>query len=142
MENFRPHKLGKDGLHSICKTCQKVYSKGYYRRPKVKKQRKQWREKRKKTHPKLWAKQKLKHLLKMEYGLSLEQYDEIFEQQNGVCAICGGINSDGRRLFVDHNHKTNKVRGLLCINCNRKLGIVEDTGFVCAANLYLKATDS
>lgn len=80
--------------------------------------------------------------LERRYGITLKQYDEMLEQQNGVCTICGGINSDGRRLCVDHSHKTNKVRGLLCNNCNRKLGIVEDIGFMRAANLYLKATDS
>lgn len=81
-----------------------------------------------------------KSALHQSYNITLEEYDCIFEQQNGVCAICGSVNKNGMRLSVDHNHKTNKVRGLLCINCNRKLGVLEDTGFVCAANLYLKAT--
>ena len=53
------------------------------------------------------------------------------EQQNFVCAICGKSNFPMKSissgcLVVDHNHKTNKVRGLLCHNCNRALGLLQD----------------
>jgi hypothetical protein len=46
--------------------------------------------------------------------------------QEGVCAICGGINKDGRRLFIDHDHSTGKVRGLLCTKCNFGVGHFND----------------
>lgn len=60
-----------------------------------------------------------------KYGLTLEEYDRMLETQGGGCGICGGTNPDGRRLHVDHDHKTGKVRGLLCINCNYLIGRME-----------------
>jgi hypothetical protein len=53
------------------------------------------------------------------YGISLEDYDKILTQQEGVCACCG--KPDFIRLHVDHDHKTGKVRGLLCHICNQKV---------------------
>ncbi len=48
-------------------------------------------------------------------------------------------NGNKRRLAVDHNHKTGKVRGLLCRICNLKLHAIEDVGFAGKAQLYLKS---
>lgn len=61
---------------------------------------------------------KMKVSLKNLYGLSIEEYHSMLDIQNGKCFICGGINKSGRRLHVDHNHSTGKVRSLLCANCN------------------------
>jgi len=66
-----------------------------------------------------------------KYGLSLDDYDRMFESQNEGCAICGGSNPNGKRLFVDHNHKTGAVRGLLCSNCNSALGMLKDSPELC-----------
>ncbi len=63
--------------------------------------------------------------LKRTYNITLEEYDKMLEVQKGVCFICGGVNYDGMRLAVDHNHKTGKIRGLLCRHCNFKLGWYE-----------------
>ncbi len=57
--------------------------------------------------------------LKFFYGLSLEDYDRMVEGQNGQCAICGEVTD---KLHIDHDHSTNKVRGLLCVLCNTALG--------------------
>lgn len=57
-----------------------------------------------------------------QYGITLEQYDEMLVAQNGVCAICREECKSGRRLSVDHCHETGKVRGLLCGNCNQGIG--------------------
>jgi predicted transcriptional regulator YheO len=67
-------------------------------------------------------------ILKMKYGITQQQYDQILKDQNGVCAICHNTettkhqNGKIRSLSVDHDHQTNKVRGLLCYNCNIILG--------------------
>ena len=53
-----------------------------------------------------------------KYGISLEQYDEIFQKQKGLCALCLRP-SKTYKLAVDHDHKTKKIRGLLCLICNR-----------------------
>ena len=63
--------------------------------------------------------------LKKRYSITIEDYDRMFEEQRGVCKICGSVNLDGRRLAVDHCHVKNVVRGLLCGPCNRKLGWYE-----------------
>ena len=70
--------------------------------------------------------------LKKNYGITLEVYNEILENQNGKCALCGAeandtINGKVARLAVDHNHETGEIRGLLCGNCNRGIGNLQDS---------------
>ena len=61
------------------------------------------------------------------YGVTESQYLEMLESQGNVCAICGKTpEENGRRLSIDHDHKTGRVRGLLCIGCNRALGYFRD----------------
>jgi hypothetical protein len=60
------------------------------------------------------------------YGITKDQYDAMLAEQGGRCLLCFGINADGRRLSVDHNHKTGKVRGLLCSQCNTGIGLFRD----------------
>lgn len=62
--------------------------------------------------------------LKAKYGITVADYDAMLAKQNGVCAICK-FPPKRRRLAVDHNHKTGKVRGLLCWRCNYALGVLE-----------------
>ena len=61
------------------------------------------------------------------YGISPERYKEMLEEQGNRCAICEKGNK--RAMAIDHNHKTGKVRRLLCDTCNLLLGIVEKDGF-------------
>jgi len=65
--------------------------------------------------------------LQRKYGITLEQYNTMLEQQGYECGICG-IHQDDlkRRMCVDHNHTTNIVRGLLCDRCNMALGHLSD----------------
>lgn len=66
-----------------------------------------------------------------KYGITLKQYNELLVAQNGVCILCGkkdAYKNKGRNLFVDHNHKTNIIRGLLCSRCNTMLGHIELVG--------------
>ena len=81
--------------------------------------------------------------LKNKYGITFEQYDEMFEKQNGICAICGGININGRRLGVDHNHRTGQIRALLCNSCNHIIGDAkEDITILQSAINYLKSFET
>lgn len=60
------------------------------------------------------------------YKLTVEQYDAILKEQNGVCYMCGCAEPvKGRRLSVDHDHDTGQIRGLLCSRCNPILGKLE-----------------
>lgn len=62
-----------------------------------------------------------------KYGITTETYEKLLERQSGVCAICKMKNRDNNRLSVDHCHKTNKVRGLLCRKCNIGIGFFDDS---------------
>ena len=74
-------------------------------------------------------KQTRKAHLKYKYEITLEQYEIMLKKQKGKCAICGSkdVKCGSKTHFVvDHNHKTGKVRGLLCNNCNSGIGYLED----------------
>jgi Recombination endonuclease VII len=60
--------------------------------------------------------------LKSRYGLTKEQYEELFEKQQGCCALCGKHQSVLKtRLAVDHCHQTSEIRSLLCSYCNLRV---------------------
>lgn len=71
--------------------------------------------------------------LKYKYGIDLEEYNKMYAQQNGLCAICDKKCNLGV-LCVDHDHKTGKVRGLLCRKCNTAIGFMGDE-----QSLFIKA---
>jgi hypothetical protein len=68
--------------------------------------------------------------LKANYGITLDEYEAMVQSQDGKCAICGRV-PEGKHnqgsLHVDHDHRTKKVRGLLCSHCNRGLGFLGDS---------------
>lgn len=64
--------------------------------------------------------------LKHYYNLTREEYDRLVIKQSYLCAICESEPRGNTRLHVDHDHKTNQVRGLLCDDCNNGLGRFED----------------
>ena len=59
------------------------------------------------------------------YGITLEEHDRLMQEQDNCCWICKG-NNDQMALCIDHDHKTNEVRGLLCNVCNRAIGLLRD----------------
>lgn len=61
-----------------------------------------------------------------KFGLSLNNYNQMYVNQNGLCAICKGNPKGYATLSIDHNHLTGKVRGLLCITCNSGIGFFKD----------------
>ena len=62
-----------------------------------------------------------------KYGITLDDYNRMFEEQEGKCVICGTHQAVlDKPLHVDHCHETNKVRGLLCHNCNWMIGLSFD----------------
>lgn len=67
------------------------------------------------------------------YGISRQDYEELLEKQGDCCAVCktNDVQRKGHTHFhVDHDHKTGKVRGLLCDLCNRGLGYFKDDAFL------------
>lgn len=71
--------------------------------------------------------------LKRLYGLTLDECNKILIDQGNKCAICGKIgtliyngNDKSDLLYIDHDHETGKIRGILCCNCNFGLGVFKD----------------
>ncbi len=62
-----------------------------------------------------------------QYGITPEQYDEMVEEQEGRCAICGELPPEGERLHVGHCHRKGALRKLLCRSCNTALGLLRDS---------------
>jgi len=70
------------------------------------------------------------YYLKYKYGITEQQYDDMFNAQGSKCAICGSTETKDKkrhRLVVDHDHATGAVRGLLCSSCNKALGLFSDS---------------
>lgn len=58
--------------------------------------------------------------LKRKYGITLKQYNEKLKAQDSRCELCGRHKSEfTRSLAVDHDHKSGRIRGLLCFTCNK-----------------------
>lgn len=76
-------------------------------------------------------------------GITKSQYALMLEAQSGLCAICFCQPQFSQSLVIDHNHQTGEVRGLLCRNCNRGLGLLGDSIITLENSLnYLKTRGS
>lgn len=89
----------------VCRACHPMKSEAYYQ----------------KNRERLLKRQRAR-IIKKLYGITQEEFEALKEAQGGCCAICKKF----KRLVVDHNHATGKVRGLLCSPCNAALGIFGD----------------
>lgn len=97
-EDFHKNKTASDGYQAACKECNKGNTL--------------------KRDPAYWR----KHNLKRKFGITLEQYEELLVKQNYSCAICERHEDQFKiKLAVDHDHKTGRIRGLLCTACNYHL---------------------
>ncbi len=104
--------------------------KEYYSRPEVKRKRKQY------------IKKNMLRVRCNKFGITPDEYNALLKSQNGRCAICQGkeVGRNGHSSWIiDHDHKTGRVRGLLCHYCNLALGLVKDNPKVLLAMAaYLK----
>jgi hypothetical protein len=89
--------------------------------------------------PKLRAKARESHL-KRTFGITTSQYTTILKSQGGKCGVCKRpARQFKKRLAVDHDHKTKRIRGLLCIHCNRYvIGRHRDPDLFANASEYLR----
>lgn len=123
----------------------KLYQQQYYldNKAKLREQHRVWSAKNKDKIEKYREQGKQKrtdYLLRQKFNLTLEQYEVLLAKQNGTCAICSVTHSHGRKLSVDHCHKTGKIRGLLCAQHNTALGsFKDDINDLYKAIEYLKA---
>jgi hypothetical protein len=127
VSDFFKDKYKKSGLTSACKVCKKNSHAVWKSRNKQK-----------------VMQTSRKNNYKRQYGITIDDWNEMFEEQQGRCAICDKHQSnEPMRLHVDHNHTTGQVRELLCSNCNRMLGCAkEDTEILEKAINYLNKHDS
>lgn len=110
VNNFNKQKSRKDGLRAICKTCRKEYEKKLMLK-----------------FPHYFSRASHKTMLARKYDLSIDDYEKMLKEQDYKCAICNCIQADTKHRFgVDHDHKTGKIRSLLCYNCNYALGNIRD----------------
>lgn len=109
-----------------------------------------WREKNKEKLKVIWRNRGKQNRLKNKqtrvlkrYGLTMEQVNAMFIAQNDRCYICDKHKSEFKKgLMIDHCHKTNKVRKLLCPNCNSGIGhFFDDVTIMENAIVYIKETD-
>lgn len=121
---FYRQKGTSDGFQTCCKACSKLRVKAWLS-----------------ANPEKRSVLTRRDMLKRKYGLSIEQYEEMSTNAKGVCEICGGNEPNtGDRLSVDHCHATGKIRGLLCSNCNKALGmLMDDPELAIKAALYLES---
>ena len=129
LDHFSKNNKTKDRLCYRCKSCVKDHNASSAN--KVKAKNKRWKA----ANPS----NRKNYELKKNYGINLDQYNSMLLQQNNCCAICQKNQSELKQaLNVDHCHTTGKVRGLLCENCNRGLGIFKDnTDLLISAVQYL-----
>ena len=121
LSDFFTNVKRKDGVSTYCKPCQLEYQRNRYNNPEQHKQHKMDRNiylKNRKDSVRKWY-------LKTTYGLTPEEYEKLYDKTNGKCYIC--LESKDYYLHVDHDHETGKIRGLLCNNCNRGLGLFKDS---------------
>lgn len=121
LESFHKNRLAADGREFYCRQCKNRRSR-----------------ERRKAHPAARETARAAHLLRT-YGISRDQYEALLVDQGGVCAICGQPERTTRRMAVDHDHKTGKIRGILCHGCNTGLGAMREKAEVMAAAIrYLE----
>lgn len=96
-------------LKSACKGCHRERAKSYWKAKPLPKEIQRERN------------------LRKSFGIGVEEYNKMLDAQEGCCAICGTKECvTGRNFAVDHDHKTGKIRGLLCQFCNTALGKFQD----------------
>jgi hypothetical protein len=112
----------KDGFQYACKNCRK---KAYGHRDTER-----YRD--------LTPDERKDMVLKRDFGIGLNDYHQLLEDQGGGCAICGTkeIKGKGSYHHIDHCHETGVIRGVLCHHCNTGLGAFSDN-----VHLFSKAID-
>ena len=154
VEYFYRCTAAKDGLNSWCKQCNSKACREYNQTKEgIATRRKYQRSEKGKQTQKRYAatvngrRSRRNNSFKSKYGFTLEQYEQMFIVQKGLCAICTkpetAKNRYGLRfLAIDHNHSTGKIRSLLCDRCNRMLGFAKESPKILRAAIeYLELND-
>lgn len=124
----RPETGKRLGRWSWCKECEAESFQTPERRAQGNKRSRVFRKRMKENNPAEAKRRERESNLKRNYGFGEEQYNAMLLAHGGVCCICGKPPTKGRgkRLNVDHDHETGRIRGLLCVMCNISLGGFND----------------
>lgn len=133
IDSFYKNKNCTGGHDTTCKECFKARASQYYLDNKSVVLERMAKD---------WLSQK-ERVLRRKYNMSLQDYIDMYETQDGKCAICNRhhelFDKAKDQLVVDHDHDTGKVRKLLCNNCNTGLGMFkESTNLLKLASEYLE----
>lgn len=109
--DFYPDRSGrrKDGLHCWCRPCTLEYNRAYIKR-----------------NPEENRERARRSRVKARYGITWQQRDQLIEEQDGKCAVCGDEFRNPKATHIDHCHDSGRVRGILCEGCNLGLGSFKD----------------
>lgn len=126
-----------------CKLCTAVINASWYLKTSTRKKRtKMSEEDRRLRQGESQRKRRINHIgkvrllerkcsLKRLYGISIDQYNQMFAAQGGCCAICKETTERHSKFWhVDHCHGTKRVRGILCARCNTMLGHARDNASI------------
>jgi hypothetical protein len=135
--NFYKAPTSRDGLRGDCKACNLAAKKAYYElhREDTIARVKRWQQanadrvnavqRRRRADPQVKQQMRAYHL-KRTYGVSIDEYEAMLAEQDDGCGMCGRPPSEAISLHIDHDHRTGRIRGLLCFRCNNSLGDLED----------------
>lgn len=115
------------GLKAECKECWSARTRRWYESNKDRKAARNadWR----KANPDRIAVITRRSNLRRKFDITVADYDAMLAAQGGRCAACGSTDNGDRRFDsfpVDHDHRSGKIRGLLCSRCNKALGLLDD----------------
>jgi len=146
LRDFHRNRATKTGYNSWCKTCKNARMRELRTNALTENfegRRQRDREHcRKFYHTKKGRESSRRRYLNKAYGLSMEEYNQLFGNQAGKCAICGKHQTEvNHTLRIDHCHKTGEIRGLLCDHCNKGIGnFLDDIENLQCAIIYLNNT--
>ena len=123
LTEFSPQKKGSFGRHNQCRECSRKSNREYYRRNPEK-----IKTKRDERFDKIVRFEPIGDMDKDKFSEFMKNYP--------LCEICGEKCGTRSRLSIDHDHKTNEVRGFVCLRCNMLLGYARDD-----ARILLKAVE-
>src|SRR3954469_13937079 len=149
---FYREKKARDGYRSYCEECFAARNRAKYQADpdRVKQRVKKWQSEnpeRLREYRKEYRQRPDRKVadragyLKRKFGISLEDYDRLWANQHGGCAICGDPPEPGAHLHVDHDHEDGRGRGLLVVRCNNGRGhFKEDDALIEEAAAYARRT--
>jgi hypothetical protein len=123
IEDFGLSVQTRYGRRPICRTCSSAKARAWS-----------------KANPDKFRRNQRRSVLKRQYGMTPEGFDDMLAAQGGRCAVCRTADPRGRHgsWHVDHCHETGRIRGLLCGRCNRAIGFFgDDRSLLLAAAEYL-----